>query len=135
MTQRPTTLWRNQRQDQQTAVAAGSLEREKAYMLDLFPEAFLGPADALLDSYDAEIAAAPRDASGYSAIMSAIEKLVLALNTLNEEGHGAWIETGERESLCEYIDQVIVDHGINIDALAASQDLERYELTDEWRDW
>ena len=135
MAERPTALWRNHRQEQEAAIAAGSLEREKAYALDLFPEAFLGPADALLDVYDSEIAAAPRDASGYPAIMAAIEHLVEGLNSLNEEGDESWIETGERESLCEYIDTVIIEHGVDIDALAESQGLERYELTDEWRDW
>ena len=135
MAERPTALWRNQRLEQEAAIEAGSLDREQAYALDLFPEVFLGPADVLLDVYNSEIAAAPHDASGYPAIMAAIEHLVEGLNSLNEEGDQSWIETGERESQCEYIDTVILEHGADIDALAQSQGLEYHELADEWRNW
>ena len=37
--------------------------------------------------------------------------------------------------LCAYIEQVIIERGVDIDALATSQNLGRNERTDEWREW
>jgi hypothetical protein len=54
---------------------------------------------------------------------------VLSLNDLNNEIDGL-IETGEREDLCELIDQI---------TMAAGLDPKNYSdgegLADEWRDW
>ncbi|MCY9548893.1 hypothetical protein [Lysinibacillus xylanilyticus] len=45
------------------------------------------------------------------------------------------IETEEREELCDYSDQVLIQCGLDIDDLTKSQNLGRYELTDDWREW
>jgi hypothetical protein len=58
----------------------------------------------------------------------------MALNAIDEE-HGSRIETGEREELCEYIDDVLTDAGIDVGGLTARRDIDRAELTDEWREW
>ncbi|BFO15286.1 hypothetical protein SHKM778_16740 [Streptomyces sp. KM77-8] len=41
----------------------------------------------------------------------------------------------EREQLCEYIDQTLSEHGIDVAALAARRGIDRAEITDSWRDW
>lgn len=133
--ERPTTDWRGYREAQEAEIAAGTLERADAFALDLFPEAFTGPTDSLMDQYEATIAALPTDAGGYGRVMAAIETIVVALNDLNEEGDGGWIETDERERLCAYIEAVITARGIDIAALAQSQGLGIHELTDNWREW
>lgn len=43
------------------------------------------------------------------------------------------IETDQREYICEFIDQVIIENGIDLDALAFSQKCT--DITEEWREW
>lgn len=58
------------------------------------------------------------------------EEAVLALNDLNDEQDGALIETGEREELCELIDQITVASGLDPDNFGDGGG-----IADEWRDW
>jgi hypothetical protein len=55
---------------------------------------------------------------------------VLNLNELNEEADDCLIETGEREQLCELIDQITIASGLNPKDYA-----EGAGIADEWRDW
>jgi hypothetical protein len=49
--------------------------------------------------------------------------------------HGG-IETGERYArVRQYIVDVLTDAGIDVAVLTFRHDVERHELTDEWRDW
>lgn len=48
-----------------------------------------------------------------------VERVVLALNALNEAHNGSAFETGEREQLCGYIDQSLTEHGVDVVALTA----------------
>ncbi|GGH82745.1 hypothetical protein HNQ91_005884 [Filimonas zeae] len=57
------------------------------------------------------------------------KQAVLSLNDLNEEISGL-IETGERESLCELIDQITVAAGLNPEDYADGGG-----IADEWREW
>jgi hypothetical protein len=132
---RPTTRWRVEKEKEAEELAAGRITQDECYMAGLFPDEFLDRTDTVLDAFAAAIAVLPATSDGYPGVMSNIKTIVLALNAINESGGGAWIETGEREALCEYIDTVSVQHGIDIDALAQSQNVTRYELTDEWREW
>jgi|SRR6185369_17833289 hypothetical protein len=66
-------------------------------------------------------------------VFASVERVVTVLNAINEE-HGG-IETGERDELCQYIDDVLTDAGIDVAVLSSRHDVERHELTDEWRDW
>ena len=58
------------------------------------------------------------------------EKAVLALNDLNDEIDGSLIETGEREELCELIDQITVASGLDPADFGDGAG-----IADEWRDW
>lgn len=132
---RPTTQWRTARAEEAADVAAGAMSPDDAYLGDLFPDRFLDGAERALTAYEVEVEALATDPSGFTGAMEAVKNVVLALNTLNEEGDGAWIETDERERLCEFIDEVLRRHGIDTEVLAASQKIDRWELTDAWRDW
>lgn len=59
-------------------------------------------------------------------IMAQVEKVVLALNELNEELDYALIETVEREAIWELIQTSAVDCGL--------QDVPD-DVTEEWREW
>lgn len=132
---RPTTTWRGEKAEEAAEVAAGTTSADDAYLADLFPDRFLDAADAALIAYEQAISALPLDPAGFGGAMRAIEGVVIALNEINEQGEGAWIETDERERLCEYIDEVLFRHGIDPEVLAASVGVDRWELTDQWRDW
>ena len=54
---------------------------------------------------------------------------VLSLNNLNDQVEGL-IETGEREDLCELIDQITIAAGMNPENYADGEG-----IADEWRDW
>ena len=64
----------------------------------------------------------PEDAE----IMAQVEKVVLALNELNEELDYALIETVEREAIWELLQTAAVDCGL--------QDVPE-DVTEEWREW
>jgi len=54
---------------------------------------------------------------------------VLSLNELDDKIDGL-IETGEREDLCELIDQITIAAGLNPENYADGEG-----LADEWREW
>ena len=54
---------------------------------------------------------------------------ILSLNKLNDKIEGL-IETGEREELCELIDQITRASGLNPKDFADGEG-----IADEWRDW
>lgn len=62
-------------------------------------------------------------------------RVVLALNIVNDEHNGGAYKTDEREQLCEYIDEALTEHGVDVVALTPRHSLGRYQLTDRWRDW
>ncbi|MFD0258124.1 hypothetical protein ACFVH7_07565 [Kitasatospora indigofera] len=131
---RPTVDWREGRAEEAAALAAGTLDPEHAYLAQLFPDSMLEATDAVLAAFEADTAswgAAPSD----ERVLGAVERVVLALNAVNEEHDGAAYETDERERLCAYIDEVLIAAGVEIGALAARQGLGRHEITDAWRDW
>lgn len=60
------------------------------------------------------------------AIMTEVEKTVLALNRLNKKTGYALIETDEREAIAEFIQTVAVAFGL--------QEPDG-DITEEWREW
>lgn len=55
---------------------------------------------------------------------------VLSLNSLNDSLDGAFIETGEREELCDLFDEITVLVGMNPSAYCDGEG-----IASEWRDW
>ncbi|WP_055586737.1 hypothetical protein [Peterkaempfera griseoplana] len=133
MTERPTTSWRRGIAEEAEELAAGTLDPDCACMAGLFPEELLVATDAVLDTFEAElpVLAEADDAQ----VFAVVERVVLALNAVNATHGGCAFETDEREELCEYIDQAITEHGVDVVALTARHGLGRYQLTDTWRTW
>jgi hypothetical protein len=101
-------------------------------MTALHPLPVIDATDDVLAQFETDVSALanPSDA----AVLRTVETVVLALNALNEE-HGFPIETGEREELCQFMDDLLTEAGIDAAALMDRQGRQRAELTDEWRDW
>jgi hypothetical protein len=68
-------------------------------------------------------------------VLACIQQVVLALNAIQEQFNGDAYATGERELLCDYIDQTLTEAGVDLDDVARRQHVPRTELTDEWRTW
>ncbi|MEV6077785.1 MULTISPECIES: hypothetical protein [unclassified Streptomyces] len=133
MAEKPSDLWRRRLAEEATGIATGTLAPEHAYTTQLFPESLVTATGTTLDSFETGIRAlgAPSD----DEILVAVQRVVLALNAVNEAHGGVGYETVEREMLCEYIDQTLTENGVDVAALAERNGLERYEITDEWREW
>jgi len=58
-------------------------------------------------------------------IREAVKRAVLDLNALNESCRGPWIETDQREGLCQLILGAAIQAGLDTDE----------DITEEWRDW
>ncbi|MEV0039850.1 hypothetical protein [Streptomyces sp. NPDC050804] len=133
MAERPTTNWRRGMAEEAAELAAGTLDPGCAGMAELFPDELLSATDAVLDTFEAEL---PTLAEADDAqVFAVVERVVLALNAVNESHDGCAFETDERERLCAYIDEALTERGVDVVALTARRGLGRYELTDQWRDW
>ncbi|MGW6954382.1 hypothetical protein [Streptomyces chartreusis] len=115
--------------------AAGTLVPECADVADLYPESLLRATDAVLEVFEIEIRAL-REPSD-EAVFGVVERVVLALNSIDGDSRhgGAGFCTEEREQLCEHIDRILGEHGVDVAALAARQGIDRSAITDRWRDW
>ncbi|MFJ5308413.1 hypothetical protein [Streptomyces sp. NPDC088350] len=139
MAQRPTASWRERVAGEAERIAAGTLDPDRAWATGLFPEELSAETDAVLAVFEAELAdvtavtvvGTPDDAR----ILGAVERVVLALNAVNLARDQRAYETGEREELCDYIDESLTEHGLDVAELTARNGLGRYELTDRWRIW
>ncbi|MEV4512985.1 hypothetical protein AB0K00_28925 [Dactylosporangium sp. NPDC049525] len=131
MIERPSQRWQRVVAEEEAAVAAGTLPREEAHAGEFWPPEFIGAVEAALAAYEREIEQLP-DRSD-ELVWAAVRRVVLALN---DTGGDEFIETGEREELAGFIDQVLTAAGVDVEALMArSGGRDRGQLTDEWRDW
>ncbi|MEV6297308.1 hypothetical protein AB0M41_44620 [Streptomyces sp. NPDC051896] len=133
MAERPTTSWRRGIAEEAEELAAGTLDPECTCMAGLFPEELLTATDAVLDVFETELPGLV-DASD-ERVFVVVERVILALNAVNEAHNGNAFETDEREELCDYIDESLTEHGVDVVALTARHGLGRYQLTDKWRKW
>lgn len=136
MVTRPTDRWRAEVKDDAAQIAAGSLSPDEAWAARLWSNYLLAHTDTVLDGFNAAVHNL-RDPSD-EEIMATVKEVVLRLNQVNADlrrRHETPYETGEREELCDYIDNTLKEAGIDMDALTARLEIGRYEFTDEWRDW
>ncbi|MEV7340638.1 hypothetical protein [Streptomyces sp. NPDC093544] len=133
MAERPTTYWREGIAKEAEELAAGTLDPECACMAGLFPKELLTSTDAVLGTFERELAGLGE--ADDAQIFGVVERVVPALNAVNAAHNESTYETDEREQLCDFIDQSLTDHGIDIVALAAWHGLGRYQITDKWRKW
>ncbi|MFC4121338.1 hypothetical protein [Nonomuraea zeae] len=125
MAQRPTDRWREQAAEPRSAEGTGFAE--------LYPEPFVSATEQVLKSFESEVRAlgSPSD----DDVFAAVQRVVEGLNDVDESHDDCDYTTIEREDLCEFIDTVLTEAGIDLDGLAARRGLGRHEITDEWRDW
>jgi hypothetical protein len=138
MAQRPTALWRENVARDVAGLAAGTFDPDEAVAAQLFPDDLIRDTDEVLDGFDADVAGLVNhryEPPGDTEIFEVIERTVKALNAVNIRYDEAAYETGERELLCAYIEDVLDDAGIDVDALAGRHRMTRHEITDEWRGW
>ncbi|MEU4107773.1 hypothetical protein [Streptomyces sp. NPDC027717] len=133
MTERPTTNWRRKIAEEARELAAGTLAPDCACMAELFPEELLTETDAVLAGFEAELPTL--SGTDDTRIFAAVERVVLALNAVNDAHDGCAFETDEREQLCAYIDAALTKQEVDVASLTARHGLGRHELTDRWRDW
>ncbi|MFF0761536.1 hypothetical protein ACFYWH_16030 [Streptomyces sp. NPDC003737] len=102
-------------------------------MTDTYSESFLSATDAALVDFEGAVdaLAAPSD----EQILAVVQRVVLVLNSVNEQHEGGTYDTDEREELCLFVDAVLTEHGIDVAGLAARHGVSRYEITDRWRRW
>jgi hypothetical protein len=133
---RPSAGWHEGVEEERQELAAGTLDPEEAFMIELFPDSLIVSTDSALAAFEADLQVlqlhgAPTD----DQVMAAVKSVVLALNAVNEAHDGAGYETGEREELCEYIDSSLIEAGVDVAALTARLGVKLYALTNEWRRW
>ncbi|MDG4827270.1 hypothetical protein O7635_35950 [Asanoa sp. WMMD1127] len=132
---RPTAVWRETVAREAAALAAGSLDPADAFAVALWPEAMIRETEAVLDLFEDDVTHLVRQPATDRELSAVIEVTVKALNAVNARHGGRAYETGERELLCAYIEHVLDDAGIDVDAFAARHRLTRHEITDRWRTW
>ncbi|GAB3111752.1 hypothetical protein GCM10027160_13050 [Streptomyces calidiresistens] len=133
MAERPATSWRHGIAEEAEELAAGTLDPECACMAALFPEELLTATDVVLDVFEGEL---PRlGEAPDEQVFAVVERVVLALNAVDDAHNGSAFETDEREELCDYIDELLTEHGVDVVALTTRHGLGRYQLTDKWRKW
>jgi hypothetical protein len=133
MAERPTMSWRRGIAEEAEELAAGTLDPECACMAGLFPEELLTATDAVFDVFETELPGLVEASD--ERVFVVVERVILALNAVNEAHNGNAFETDEREELCDYIDESLTEHGVDVVALTARHGLGRYQLTDKWRKW
>lgn len=92
---------------------------------DAFTEKGIEAVEKLLNDYLQSLAELARQKKA-SGIYNSVKKVVNSLNKTNEK-HSHFIETLEREELCEFINQAVRMTGLKVD--------EAIDLTEEWREW
>ncbi|GAA2828515.1 hypothetical protein GCM10020220_016730 [Nonomuraea rubra] len=133
MAVRPTAFWRESVAEEARLIASGERDPADAYAAELFPESMLLGTDEVLSRFETDLAGL--SARSDEEVLAVIERVVLALNHVNEQHGESAYETEERERLCAYIEESIAGAGLDVDAFAARHGLTRHEITDKWRDW
>ena len=129
MIERLTLGWRREVASQAAAVAAGTLSPDEAYAARAWPEDFIARIDVALERYEQDLSRL--DPADDAAVWSAVERVVTGINTANR----GEIDTMTGEELAEYVDEALTAAGVDVEALTSRRDMDRSELTDEWRDW
>ncbi len=92
--------------------------------IDDFTDEDIDQCKSLIDSYLEALAA--MDEPTDEVIMAQVEKLILALNDLDEQTNHCMIETGEREAICALVQESAIAFGLQEYS---------YDITEDWREW
>jgi hypothetical protein len=105
----PTTAWR----------------RRKDEGDELFTDKAIDAVDTALKKYATTLIELTNEKKA-PAIYNSIKKIVMALNSINDK-HNGFIETMEREELCDFINTIVRMTGLEIEPTI--------DLTEQWREW
>ncbi|MEV4481815.1 hypothetical protein [Micromonospora coxensis] len=134
MPERPTAQWLRYVEEQTAQLQAGTLqEPEDAWALSDFPIPLIRATDAALSDFEQRLMQINPESD--AAVLAAVQQAVLALNAVNEDPASPTYDTDGREDLCAYIDEALTSVGVDVPALAARHGLQRWQITDQWRDW
>jgi hypothetical protein len=114
VTERPSKRWSDEAAREDEAIAAGTLDPDQAPTRIYWPVEFRAAVDGVLDAYEAEVSR--MDPSNDESVLAAVGHVVEQLNDVDDEYR--LIESGERDELAAYIDAVLTDAGVDIEALA-----------------
>ena len=128
-----TQIWRDEKADEKRRLEAGEIDASECCIEELFPDSFIDETEPLLRSFVECLSTVGE--SDYIAVSSAVESLVMALNRINEKFGHAVIETGEREQLCQFIEDVIDESAVDLDDFAKHCGCDKSDITDRWRNW
>lgn len=136
MARRPSDEWQRRVEEEASEVARDILPPEHACASNLWPESLRAATDSALAAFEHELRAGrtPSD----EGVFSIVERVVLALNKINDEHVRAGktgYETGEREELCDYIDTSLEEAGIDVEALEKRHGISHGEIAGRWRTW
>ncbi len=137
MVERPTAGWRDRVAEERAALAAGTLDPDDAFATEFWPDAMIRDTEDVFDRFDADVGNLVdhrAEVASDTEIFEVIRRVVVELNDVDARHDGPF-ETGEREQLCEYVENILERAGIDVDALAARHRMTRHEITDEWREW
>ena len=81
MATKPSSLWRTDVSREASAIASGTLSPDKAFMAQLFPVEILDRTDVALAAFEDNVSRLERPTDEQN--FAAVEKVVLALNTIN----------------------------------------------------
>ena len=90
---------------------------------EFFTEENINATNKVLDSFISNLEKLSAN-SPEEEIIKIIKEVVIRINELNEQ-YDSYIETMEREDLCEYIDTAARIAGLETDD----------DITEEWREW
>jgi len=107
--QLPTSLWKQRKNE-------GDM---------LFTEKSIADIENLLKEYCRNLVDLTKQKKA-AAIYNSVKKVTRSINKINNKYNG-FIETLEREELCEFINKIVRVTGLQID--------EKIDLTEEWREW
>ncbi|MEU7998260.1 hypothetical protein AB0B83_23420 [Micromonospora sp. NPDC049060] len=133
MAERPSQYWRGEVAKEARSVAGGAISPDCASFLGVYSESFLEAVDAALATFELE--AQELGAASDAQILAVVERVVRALNRVNQQAVGGSIDTDEREQICLFIDEVLTEGGVDVGELAARHGVSRYAITDRWRQW
>jgi len=100
-------------------------------------------SESLRSRTDAALAAFEGQLSGLGSysdedVLGVVQRVVLALNQINEDHRNAGLtgyETGEREELSDYIEASLAESGIDVEALSRRNGIGLAGIAGPWRSW
>ena len=136
MVRRPSDEWSRQVEQEEAELARGARSAEQVYARIVWPESLRSRTNAALAEFEAELHALTQPSD--EEVLAVVERLVLSLNTIDDDHVQAGkigYETGERDELCDYISAALHEAGIDVVSLEIRAGAQPGDIAGLWRDW